>query len=91
MNNAKDFAEIIIAALLCATGGAVVVQALLAIERRRAVPSVEMCAVPSVEMPQMRVSVTVHIVAELFGWTSLQGEFNAALQHYAERFEEQHR
>lgn len=41
MNNVRDFVEIITAALVCATGGVVVVQGLLALERRRTAPSID--------------------------------------------------
>lgn len=87
--NAKDFAEIVIAALLCATGGAVMVQALLAIERRRAMLSVDLpvCASAGGSGARTRVSITVQIVDDLLGWTNAQRRFNAA----AERYEEQHR
>jgi uncharacterized protein (DUF4415 family) len=47
-------------------------------------------------MPQPRVSVTVHVDADLLEWSKAQGEefeslINAALRSYVEEHKEQHR
>jgi uncharacterized protein (DUF4415 family) len=49
----------------------------------------------SLRMPQTRVSVTVHVDADLLEWSKAQGEefesvINAALRVYVERHKEQH-
>ena len=47
MNNIRDFVEILGAALLCATGGVLIVRAFLAIEKRRAMATFKQVAEPA--------------------------------------------